>query len=79
MKTNRTMQLWKQDKPAFGIWCDLGSAPAVEGLALLKPDWLLLDGEHGLASYEEITHLMRAMNGAESIGRQCRGLPPRCE
>src|SRR5689334_20814458 len=66
MRKNSLKQLWRDDKPAFGIWADLGSSSAVEAVAQVDPDWILLDGEHGVASYEECFHLLQAMNGSRA-------------
>ncbi|MBI1784533.1 hypothetical protein HYR69_05260, partial [Candidatus Sumerlaeota bacterium] len=66
MRKNRLRQLWREDKPAYGIWTDLGSPAAVEAAACCDPDWILLDGEHGAASYEGCFQLLQAMNGSEA-------------
>lgn len=64
MRKNRLKQLWKEDKPAYGLWMDLGSPAVVEAAACCNPDWLLLDGEHGAAGYEGMFSLLQAMNGS---------------
>lgn len=63
MKTNRLKQLWSQGKPGFGMWAALGSSVAVEAMGQLDPDWVLLDAEHGISSYEGVLPLMQALAG----------------
>ncbi len=66
MRKNRLKQLWREGKTAFGMWADLGSPAAVEAMAQLDLDWILLDGEHGAASYEGCFPLLQAMNGSQA-------------
>ncbi len=66
MRKNRLKELWREDKPAYGIWADLGSPAAVEAAACCEPDWILLDGEHGAAGYEGCFQLLQAMNGSRA-------------
>lgn len=66
MRKNRLKQLWREGKPAFGMWSDLGSPAVVEAMAQLELDWILLDGEHGVASFEACYGLLQAMNGSQA-------------
>lgn len=66
MKKNHLLQLWREGKPGLGMWADLGSAAAIEMICELDVDWILLDGEHGISSYEDVLDMMRAMNGARA-------------
>lgn len=66
MRANRLKRMLKDGRPAYGLWVDLGSVAVAEALASLGFDWLLLDAEHGVASFEECQNLLRAMNGSET-------------
>lgn len=64
MRPNRLKELWKNDQPAYGMWVDLGSPAAVEMMAGLGLDWLLLDCEHGVSDVQACFQLLQAMNGS---------------
>lgn len=66
MRPNRLKQLWREDRTAFGFWMTLGSPEVVELASCLDVDWLLLDAEHGAASYEDCLRLLQAMNGSDA-------------
>jgi 2-keto-3-deoxy-L-rhamnonate aldolase RhmA len=66
MKKNRMKRVWKEGGCAFGMWADLGSTAAVETMCELDLDWILLDGEHGMTSYEGVLPLMQCMNGCST-------------
>lgn len=66
MKTNHLKTLWKEKKVAIGFWASLGSAEIVENAAALNFDWILIDTEHGMSSYENCLPLLRAMNGSKA-------------
>jgi 2-keto-3-deoxy-L-rhamnonate aldolase RhmA len=59
-------QRWKEGKPGFGMWADLGSPAVIEAMCELDLDFILLDGEHGISSYEGVLPMMQAMNGAKA-------------
>ncbi len=54
-------QLLRGGRPALGFWAGLGSAEAIEALGVLGADWILIDCEHGAASLDSITPLLRAL------------------
>src|SRR6202011_4613681 len=48
-------------QPVFGGWCSSGSPFAAEVIALQGFDWVGLDGQHGLWSYESLLSSMMAL------------------
>jgi len=60
MKNNRLKQNWNDGKAAYGMWCSLGSPAIAEMAAQMDLDWILLDGEHGVGSYEDCFALLQA-------------------
>lgn len=60
MKSNRLKQVWRDGKTAWGMWSSLGSPAVAEAVAQLDVDWILLDAEHGVASYEDMLGLLQA-------------------
>ncbi len=65
LRPNRAKQLLREGKVAVGAWAGLGSPAVVEALCQQDLDWILLDGEHGLASTDNAVSLLQAMNGAQ--------------
>lgn len=63
MRDNGLKQLWSEGKPAVGLWTMIGNEAVVEVAAKMDLDYILLDCEHGLTSYEAILPQLRAMNG----------------
>jgi 2-keto-3-deoxy-L-rhamnonate aldolase RhmA len=66
MRKNRLKELWRENQTAFGVWASLGSPAVVEAMAGMKVDWILLDAEHGICSYEDSFSLLQAMNGSQA-------------
>lgn len=66
MKNNKLKRVWKEGRCAYGMWADLGSPAAVETMCELDLDFILLDGEHGISSYEDVLPMMQSMNGTSA-------------
>lgn len=64
MKSNRLKQCWRDGKTAYGMWCSLGSPAIAEMAAQMDLDWILLDGEHGVSSYEDCFGLLQATSAS---------------
>lgn len=58
---NRVKELLRRGELAVGCWLSLPSPEVAELLAALEPDWLLVDTEHGPASWETVEDMIRAM------------------
>lgn len=58
---NRVKVLLKQGKPAIGHWLSFPSPDVAELLAGLGMDWMLIDTEHGPASYADVENVIRAI------------------
>lgn len=67
MFTNPVKERLKQDLPVVGHWISLPSPSVVELLAAYRPDWLLIDTEHGPAHWERLEDLLRAMKGTDVV------------
>lgn len=66
VKTNHLKKLWREGGSALGMWACLGSTASVEAMASMDLDFILIDGEHGVASYEGAFPLLQAMNGSKT-------------
>src|SRR5580700_4359422 len=49
-------------QPVFGGWCSAGSPFVAEVIGLQGFDWVGLDGQHGLWSYESLLASMMALS-----------------
>jgi 4-hydroxy-2-oxoheptanedioate aldolase len=56
--------LWRQNRPAFGLWSSLADAPTAELLASTAFDYVCVDLQHGLATFSELPSIVQAMRGA---------------
>jgi 4-hydroxy-2-oxoheptanedioate aldolase len=56
--------LWRQDRPAFGLWSSLADGPTAELLAATAFDYVCVDLQHGLATFSTLPSMVQAMRGA---------------
>jgi len=54
-----------QQLPTIGNWISFTSPGVVELMAAFGMDWLMIDTEHGPASWETVENLIRAMKGTD--------------
>lgn len=64
MRENTLKKKLAAGQKAVGLWAGLGSEATMEMAAPLDFDWVLIDCEHGVASYEDLPGLLRALNGS---------------
>jgi 4-hydroxy-2-oxoheptanedioate aldolase len=62
--SERLRRLWRQDRPAFGLWSSLADGPTAELLADTSFDYVCVDLQHGLATFSELPSMIQAMRGA---------------
>lgn len=55
---------WAQDLPAFGVWSVLADPVVAELLAGGPADFVVVDLQHGLATFSELPSLLQAMRAA---------------
>lgn len=67
MLINHVKARLKQGLPAVGHWVSIPSPSIVELLAMFEPDWLVIDTEHGPATWERVEDLLRAMRGTQVV------------
>lgn len=63
MIENPVKRRLQQGLPAIGNWISFPSPAVVELISGFGMDWLMIDTEHGPASWETVEDLIRAMNG----------------
>lgn len=64
---NRLKRLLRNGVPAVGHWISIPSPSIVELMSSFGMDWLLIDTEHGPASWETVEDMIRAMKGTEVV------------
>jgi len=52
---------------SLGAWLYLNSPSAAELMARAGFDWLIIDGEHGAASWDAMQTQLQAMNGSPTV------------
>jgi 2-keto-3-deoxy-L-rhamnonate aldolase RhmA len=57
----------KQGLPVVGHWVSLPDPSIAELLASFDPDWLVIDTEHGPATWERVEDMLRAMKGTNVV------------
>lgn len=66
MRDNRLKKRLSAGETAIGHWAGSGSPALVELAGHLPYDWILIDCEHGVGSYETLSDQLRALNGSEA-------------
>jgi len=67
MRPNRVKELWREDKPAFGVWLSACSAFLTEHVAAVGFDWLLVDAEHSAVDMQTMVQMFQAISTADSV------------
>lgn len=65
MIDNLVKRRLQQKLPTVGNWITFPSPPLVELIAGYGMDWLMIDTEHGTASWETVEDMIRAMRGTD--------------
>ena len=63
---NPLKQRLRAGKPAIGTWLSFASPGVAEALAVLEPDWLLVDTEHGAIDEQTLEEMVRAIRAASA-------------
>jgi len=67
VRPNRVKALLREGRPAIGAWVNYTSLVAVEMLAYLGFDWLLVDGQHGVQDLETMQAMFVAIGSTPTI------------
>jgi 4-hydroxy-2-oxoheptanedioate aldolase len=61
---SRLRELWDRKQPTLGGWCAIPSAISAEVLGVAGFDWVVIDTQHGLIGYEDLTVMLPALSNA---------------
>jgi 2-keto-3-deoxy-L-rhamnonate aldolase RhmA len=64
---NRVKEMLARGEPTVGHWLSFASPAVAELLASFGMDWLMLDTEHGPASYETLEDIIRAVRPTPAV------------
>ena len=67
MRSNTVREKVRNGQPTLGCFLGLGSPAIAELLAHAGCEWLLIEMEHNGLDMAEVEHMLRAMNGSETI------------
>lgn len=67
MMTANTKRKLHSGQISLGAWLYLNSPSAAELMARAGFDWLIIDGEHGAASWDAVQAQLQAMNGSPTV------------
>lgn len=63
--TNPLREAWAEGRPAFGLWSMLpGSSFGIELLCTARPDYVCVDGQHGLSDLAALIPMLGAVEAA---------------
>lgn len=66
MRDNAMRKKLDAGEAVLGCWSTLGSPTILEIAGQFAFDWILIDCEHGVASYEALPDLLRALSGSSA-------------
>jgi 4-hydroxy-2-oxoheptanedioate aldolase len=67
MRPNRIKRLWREDRPAFGVWLSACSPFLTEHVAAVGFDWLLVDAEHSAVDLQTMVQMFQAISTGEAM------------
>jgi 4-hydroxy-2-oxoheptanedioate aldolase len=59
---SKLRQLWDSKQPMLGGWCAIPSPLVAEVLGLAGFDWVVIDTQHGLIGYQDLTVMLPALS-----------------
>lgn len=67
MRVNTVRERLRAGHPAFGLWTTFGSPHVVEQASQLGFDWILIDTQHGYASYEQAMQSFQILANTDTV------------
>ena len=66
MRENKALATWRAGGQTVGGWLSIGNAYTAETMAGLGFDWLCIDLQHGVLSYDDLTYMLPAISTSET-------------
>lgn len=67
MRENTALQIWRAGGQTVGGWLSIGNAYTAETMASLGFDWLCVDLQHGMLSYDDLKYMLPAMSNYDAM------------
>ena len=67
MRENTALTTWRNGGQTVGGWLSIGNAYTAESMASLGFDWLCVDMQHGVLSYDDLKYMLPAMSNYDSV------------
>lgn len=62
MRENKALATWRAGGRTIGGWLSIGNAYTAETMSSLGFDWLCVDLQHGMLSYDDLTYMLPAIS-----------------
>lgn len=67
MRENSALQVWRGGGQTIGGWLSIGNAYTAEVMSGMGFDWLCVDMQHGMLSYDDLTYMLPAISTQDTI------------
>ena len=67
MRENTPLKTWREGGQTVGGWLSVGNAYTAEVMANIGFDWLCIDLQHGMMSYDDLTYMLPAISTSDTI------------
>ncbi len=67
MRENTPLKTWREGGQTVGGWLSVGNAYTAEVMANIGFDWLCIDLQHGMLSYDDLTYMLPAISTSDTI------------
>ncbi|MYE24869.1 MAG: 2,4-dihydroxyhept-2-ene-1,7-dioic acid aldolase, partial [Gammaproteobacteria bacterium] len=67
MRENKALAAWRAGGQTVGGWLSIGNAYTAESMAGLGFDWLCIDLQHGMLSYDDLTYMLPAISTSDTV------------
>ena len=62
MRENKALATWRSGGSTIGGWLSIGNGYTAETMSSLGFDWLCVDLQHGMLSYDDLTYMLPAIS-----------------
>lgn len=67
MRENSALANWREGKQTIGGWLSIGNAYTAESMSSLGFDYLCVDLQHGMMSYEDLKYMLPAISNYGTV------------
>ena len=67
MRENTVLSAWREGRQTVGGWLSIGNAFTAESMSSLGFDWLCIDLQHGMLSYDDLKYMLPAISTRDTV------------